>query len=82
MSGVGEFAGEAVGGEQVEVAGLGGVGGDVGLDDRAAEPMARVMTLRMGEAAAWARVRRPARICSSTREWSRVRSSRAPRRKR
>ena len=30
--GVGEFAGKAVGGEQVEVAGLGGVGGDLGLD--------------------------------------------------
>ena len=29
---VGEFAGEAVGGEQEEVAGLRGVGGDVGLD--------------------------------------------------
>jgi len=32
--GVGEFAGEAVGGEQVEVSGLGGVGGDLGLDFR------------------------------------------------
>jgi len=28
-----EFAGEAIGGEQVEVSGLRGVGGDVGLDD-------------------------------------------------
>ena len=34
--GVGELAGEAVGGEQVEVAGLGGVGGDLGFDRRAA----------------------------------------------
>ena len=30
--GVGELAGEAVGGEQVEVAGLGRVGGDLGFD--------------------------------------------------
>ena len=45
-------------------------------------PTARVMMLRMGEVAASSVVIRPACTCSSIKEWSRVRSSSRPARRR
>ncbi len=81
--GVFEFAGEAVGGEEVEVAGVDVVGCAATSGSTVGnEPTARVMMLRTGELSASMRLSRPAWICSSTREWSWVSWRRAPERSR
>ena len=51
--GVGEFAGEAVGGEQVRGRRAGRCGRRCRARRSGCEPMARVMMLRMGERLAW-----------------------------
>ena len=68
--GIGEFAGEAVGAEEEEVAGLGfeleDVGGDAGLGSEGAGD-----DVAQRGAEGFGGVMRPMRTCSSTREWSR-----------